>query len=111
MKLNTRNRLGESAGVFAALGDRTRLGLVARLCESGPQSVTRLTRRSGVTRQAVTKHLEVLERAGLVRGRRRGREKVWEVELRRLDETRRYLEMISREWDEALVRLKGMVEG
>jgi len=96
--------------VFAALGDSTRLALVGRLCESGPQSVTRLTRRSGVTRQAVTKHLVVLERAGLVRGRRKGRERVWEVEPRRLDETRRYLEMISNQWDDALGRLKKLIE-
>lgn len=107
----SRAGIEESAGVFAALGDPTRLGLVSRLCEAGPQSVTRLTRRSGVTRQAVTKHLVVLEAAGLVRGTRRGRERLWEVEPRRIEETRQYLEIISMQWDEAIERLRAMVEG
>ena len=81
-----------------------------RLCETGPQSVTKLTERAGMTRQAVTKHLEVLERAGIVRGRKRGREKIWEVEARRIEETRGYLAEISRQWDEALWRLKLAIE-
>ena len=69
--------------VFAALGDPTRLAIVARLCGSGPQSTKRLTTGSAVTRQAVTKHLRVLSGAGLVRGVRRGRERIWEIEPRR----------------------------
>lgn len=103
-------QLGASAGVFAALGDRTRLALVRRLCAMGPQSVARLTARSGVTRQAVAKHLRVLERAGLVRGRKAGRERVWAVEAGGIEETRRYLAEISGQWDEALARLKGRLE-
>lgn len=99
-----------SAPVFAALGDPTRLKLVARLCEGGPQSIARLTSGSRVTRQAITKHLVVLADAGLVRGRQRGREKLWQLEPARLEETRRYLEMISRQWDSALGRLKAFVE-
>lgn len=98
------------ASVFAALGDAMRLALITRLGASGPQSVTGLTRRAGVTRQAVTKHLEVLERAGLVRGRKHGREKIWQVDPTRLDETRRYLETIAAQWDTALARLKHFVE-
>ncbi len=66
-----------SAAVFAALGDPTRLRVVARLCDEGPLSVARLTAGSRVTRQAIAKHLQVLARAGLLRGHRRGRERVW----------------------------------
>lgn len=106
----TTERLGDPAGVFAALGDPTRLALVTRLAAAGPQTVTRLTRRSGVTRQAVTKHLGVLERAGLVRARRSGRERLWQVEPERLVQTRRYLETISAQWDDALERLKTFAE-
>lgn len=100
-----------SAGLFAALGDETRLRLVARLCEGGPMSITKLTEGSKVTRQAITKHLRVMEGSGLVRSRRQGRESVWQLEQRRLQEARRYLETISRQWDEALGRLRNFVEG
>ena len=102
---------GDSATLFAALGDRTRLRLVSRLCDLGPTSITRLTAGSSVTRQAITKHLRVMERAGLVRHRRRGRESLWQVDPERLDDARRYLEMISRQWDEALGRLRDFVTG
>src|SRR6266404_4157511 len=88
--------LAGAAPVFAALGDQTRLGLVARLCTGGPMSIARLTAGAGVTRQAVTKHLHVLAGAGLVRGARVGRDHVWEIEP-----TRR---------DEALSRLKASLE-
>jgi DNA-binding transcriptional ArsR family regulator len=98
------------AAVFAALGDPTRLGLVARLCAGGPLSIGRLTAATDVTRQAVTKHLHVLEEAGLVRGLRQGRESVWEMETRKLDAARRYLEQISQRWDAALERLRATVE-
>jgi DNA-binding transcriptional ArsR family regulator len=74
-------------------------------------SITRLTAGSNVTRQAITKHLGVMEQAGLVRSRRRGRESLWQVDPERLDDARRYLEMISRQWDEALGRLRDFVEG
>ena len=99
-----------SAPVFAALGDETRLRLVARLCADGPQSISRLTVGSDVTRQAVTKHLHVLENAGLVRGSRLGRKRVWELEPRQLQEARRYLDLISRQWDDVLDRLQATVE-
>ncbi len=99
-----------SAPLFAALGDHTRLRLVAHLCDGGPMSITRLTAGSRVTRQAISKHLRVLESAGLVRGKRRGRETLWQLERRRLQEARRYLDLISGQWDEALGRLRKFVE-
>ena len=110
-------RSGSAAGlaragppVFAALGDPTRLAVVARLCSSGPQSTKRLTAGAAVTRQAITKHLRVLAGAGIVRGVRRGRERIWEVEPRRLDDASRWLEQLSKRWDDALGRLKKFVE-
>jgi DNA-binding transcriptional ArsR family regulator len=99
-----------SAAIFAALGDETRLKLVARLCDDGPQSITRLTAGSKVTRQAITKHLRVMEGAGLVRCKRSGRESVWQLEQRRLADARHYLKLISKQWDEALGRLRKFVE-
>src|SRR5260370_1181796 len=101
----------DSASLFAALGDETRLRLVSRLCDDGPMSITRLTAGSDVTRQAITKHLQVLEEAGLVTGTRHGRESVWQLEQRRLEDAGRYLDLISKQWDEALGRLKKLVEG
>jgi DNA-binding transcriptional ArsR family regulator len=98
------------APVFAALGDNVRLRIITRLCHGGPMSITSLTAGSRVTRQAVSKHLLVLERAGLVRSSRRGRERIWQLERRRLKEARRYLETISEQWDEALGRLRAFVE-
>ena len=70
----------DAAPVFAALGDETRLRLVARLSSEGPLSIAQLTRGGQVTRQAVTKHLHVLADAGVARSRRRGRERIWELE-------------------------------
>ena len=99
----------ESA-IFAALGDETRLQLISRLCNDGPMSITRLTDGTAVTRQAIRKHLEVMLRAGLVRNTRRGRERIWQIEQRRLKEARHCLELISKQWDEALGRLKKFVE-
>ena len=100
----------EAASIFAALGDETRLRIVTRLCRAGPQSIVRLTEGSRVTRQAVTKHLVALSKAGLVRGERVGRETVWELEPRQLAEVRRYLDAISAQWDDAIGRLKTFVE-
>src|SRR6266705_1846409 len=80
-----------SASLFAALGDETRLRLVARLSAGGPLSIAGLTAGSSVTRQAITKHLLILEDAGLVRGSRHGRESRWELEPQQLEEARRYL--------------------
>lgn len=102
-------KLRGAAPVFAALGDETRLKLVSRLC-AGPGSITQLTAGRAVTRQAITKHLQVLAGAGLVKDVRRGRERIWEFEAARLDEARRYLDVISRQWDAALGRLKKFVE-
>jgi DNA-binding transcriptional ArsR family regulator len=98
------------APIFAALGDETRLALVARLCAGGPQSIAGLTSGAGVTRQAIRKHLSVLADAGLVRGARRGRESVWDLDTARLEDARRALDQISQRWDEALERLRRLVE-
>ncbi|HUK91882.1 MAG TPA: metalloregulator ArsR/SmtB family transcription factor [Blastocatellia bacterium] len=102
--------LSISAPVFAALGDETRLRLVSRLCRDGPMSITRLTAGTDITRQAITKHLKVMEEAGLVRGKRRGRESVWRLERRRIEDACRHLELISKQWDDALDRLRRFVE-
>jgi DNA-binding transcriptional ArsR family regulator len=96
--------------MFAALGDETRLGLVGRLSAQGPLSITRLTAGAPVTRQAVTKHLNVLASAGFVRGVRRGRERIWELEPEQVNIARRYLDQVSKRWDDALNRLKTFVE-
>jgi DNA-binding transcriptional ArsR family regulator len=99
-----------AAPVFAALGDETRLALMARLGAGPPLSIAQLARGMPVTRQAVTKHLHVLSDAGLVRDFRRGRERMWQPEAQRLAEARRYLDAISKRWDDALDRLKKLVE-
>jgi DNA-binding transcriptional ArsR family regulator len=99
-----------SALLFAALGDETRLRIVSSLSARGPLSIVRLTAGTGVTRQAVTKHLHVLSEAGLVRGRRVGRERLWDIETERLQAARRSLERISERWEEALDRLRSFVE-
>jgi DNA-binding transcriptional ArsR family regulator len=99
-----------SASLFGALGDETRLRIVFRLCDDGPMSIARLTAGSKVTRQAISKHLRVMEEAGLVRSRRHGRESVWQLDQRRLRDARHYLDLISRQWDDALGRLRTFVE-
>lgn len=109
--VRVRTAIFGSAALFAALGDETRLRLVSRLCSEGPLSIARLTAGSGITRQAVAKHLRVMEDAGLVRGTQQGRENIWRVEQKRLAEARYYLQQISAQWDEALGKLKEMVEG
>jgi DNA-binding transcriptional ArsR family regulator len=98
------------ASIFAALGDKTRLRLVLRLSSDGPLSITQLAAGFAITRQAVTKHLRVMEGAGLVRRRRHGRESRWQLDQDRLAEARRHLEMISSHWDNTLERLKRLVE-
>jgi DNA-binding transcriptional ArsR family regulator len=100
----------EAVPVFAALGDATRLGLLGRLSAEGPLSITRLSEGTGVTRQAITRHLHTLGGAGLVRNARRGREQVWELDLKRLEIAQRYLDQIAARWDEAADRLKAFVE-
>jgi DNA-binding transcriptional ArsR family regulator len=99
-----------SAPIFAALGDSTRLWLVARLCEGGPSSISELSIGAEVTRQAVTKHLQVLANAGLVRAARQGREMVYELTPTQLEQARSYLDQISERWDQALRRLRTLVE-
>ena len=106
----TLSAVGHAAPVFAALGDETRLKLVARLGSAGPQSIAQLSEGSDVTRQAITKHLLVLDEAGLVHSEKRGRERIWEFDSGRLDEARRFLEEVSSQWDKALHRLKEFVE-
>ena len=98
------------ASVFAALGDETRLFVLAKLCRGERQSISRLTAGTKLTRQAVTKHLRVLEEAGVVRSVRVGRESLFELEPEPLDDARDYLERVSRQWDDALARLKALVE-
>jgi DNA-binding transcriptional ArsR family regulator len=98
------------APVFAALGDETRLSLVMRLGQGELCSISQLTQGTGLTRQAVTKHLRVLQSAGLVRGLRSGRESRFEFDPQPMEEMRRYLDRVSREWDRRLTRLRSLVE-
>jgi DNA-binding transcriptional ArsR family regulator len=102
--------LRNSAPVFAALGDETRLRLVAALCDGLPKSIAQLAAGTPISRQAVTKHLQVLSKAGLVRGVKSGRERLWEFEAARLEKARHSLRLIAEQWDQALNRLKHMVE-
>ena len=98
------------APVFAALGDATRLKLVAVLCAGGALSITQLTAVTDISRQGVTKHLNVLAEAGVVRDVKQGRERLWQLEPARIDEARQTLESIGRRWEQALARLKCFVE-
>ena len=102
--------LRKSAPIFSALGDETRLRLIAVLCAGGAVSIAHLTSGTEITRQAVTKHLHVLADAGLVRDIKVGRERLWEFEPTRLEEARRSLDVIARQWDHALSKLKLAVE-
>ncbi|MFZ0037768.1 MAG: helix-turn-helix domain-containing protein [Candidatus Acidiferrales bacterium] len=98
------------APVFAALGDETRLSLVAKLCGGRRRSISQLTKGSRLTRQAITKHLRVLERAKIVHSVRSGRESVFEFDPVPIEDLKMYLELVSEEWDQALGRLKAFVE-
>jgi DNA-binding transcriptional ArsR family regulator len=98
------------APVLAALGDETRLQIVTKLCSGGPLSIAKLAKGASISRQAITKHLHLLHDAGLVRSERQGREHIWTLEPKRIDEVRRYLTQISQQWDDALSRLKAAVE-
>src|ERR1051325_5301893 len=104
------SKLSDAAPVFAALGDTLRLGLLGRLSADGPLSISRLSEGTGVTRQAVTHHLEALGRVGLVRDARRGRERVFSLDAKRLEIARQYLERVTAQWDAAAARLKAFVE-
>ena len=99
-----------TAPLFAALGDETRLRLVAVLCAGAPVSIARLTTGTNISRQAVTKHLHVLAEVGLVRDIKVGRERLWQFEPGQLDEARRALQSIAQQWDFALANLKRAVE-
>jgi len=102
--------LSHSAPIFAALGDETRLRLIAVLCAGGAMSITQLTAGTEITRQGVTKHLHVLAEAGLVQDVKVGRERRWEFKPARLDDVRRSLDLIAQQWDQALNRLKSRLE-
>ncbi|HEU5185065.1 MAG TPA: helix-turn-helix domain-containing protein [Gemmatimonadaceae bacterium] len=103
-------RTPDAAPVFAALGDATRLRLLRRLSSEGPLSISRLSEGTGVTRQAITRHLDTLEAAGLVRDARRGRERVFALSVKRLEIARQYLDHVAAQWDAAAARLKAFVE-
>ena len=102
--------LRRHAPVFAALSDETRLTLVAKLSDGAPRSIARLGDGLEISRQAITKHLRVLERAGLVRAESAGRECLFELDAKPLEEARDYLSQVSRQWDAALDRLKKFVQ-
>ena len=106
----TKRNLTSAALLFAALGDPTRLMLVRQLSEGGPASISVLAERQDMTRQGVTKHLQVLAAAGIIDGSRQGREQVWTLNPKRLAEGRRHLDVIAAGWDEALERFKKLVE-
>ena len=111
MSLRTLERAAQAqAPVFSALGDPTRLWLVGRLSDGSPQSISELTAGSQLTRQAITKHLQVLEGAGLVRSSRSGRESRYALDPVPIAGAREYLDRVSAQWDEALGRLKAFVE-
>jgi DNA-binding transcriptional ArsR family regulator len=103
-------QLPEAAPVFAALGDPVRLAIVARLCGNGPLPTIQLKRGTRLSRQAVTKHLQILQDVGLVRSERTGRDRSWRIEAGQLARTRTYLEQISAQWDRRLERLRSLVE-
>jgi DNA-binding transcriptional ArsR family regulator len=109
-RLKRRSEFGSCASVFAALGDETRLSLVGKLSNGTPQSISRLAEGSKLTRQAITKHLRVLEGAGVVRSVRAGRESLYEFKPEPLSELQSYLERVSDQWEQALGRLKAFVE-
>jgi|SRR5882762_186945 DNA-binding transcriptional ArsR family regulator len=107
-RIATRRQL--RAPIFAALGDETRLSLVTKLSGGQPYSISQLTRGSKLTRQAITKHLRVLERAGIVHSARRGRESRFEFDPEPMAGIKEYLDFVSQQWDQALSRLKALVE-
>jgi DNA-binding transcriptional ArsR family regulator len=106
----TSARLRAHAPAFAALGDETRLALVARLAHGRPCSISQLTAGSRLTRQAITKHLWVLESAGMVRSCRAGRECLFALDPQPIEGIRQYLDFVSSQWDQALSRMKAFVE-
>lgn len=103
-------KVKRNAPLFAALGDETRLTLLLKLGNGPLLSITGLAEGATISRQAITKHLRILEDAGLVRGIRRGRESLFQLEPDSLTKARDALDRISRQWDQALARLKSLVE-
>lgn len=99
-----------AAPIFSALGDQTRLLLLGKLSSGRPHSISQLARGSKLTRQAITKHLRTMESAGIVHGVRKGRETLFELNPKPIDEIRKYLDSVSTQWDQALARLKALVE-
>ena len=99
-----------AAPLFDALGDPNRLRIVVRLCDGGPSSTSQVTQAVAVTRQAATKHLELMEAAGLVVSDRRGRERIWTLQAQSLIQAGDYLTQLSRRWDAAIDRLRAYVE-
>jgi DNA-binding transcriptional ArsR family regulator len=114
--MSPRNRSGIAAKwqapapVFAALGDETRLSLVAKLCAGQPRSISQLTVGTRLTRQAITKHLRVLESAGIVHGVRTGRESLFVFDPQPMEQIKTYIDLVSEQWDQSLSRLKAFVE-
>ena len=98
------------ASVFAALGDPTRLKLVAILCAGGAFSIAQLTATTEISRQGVTKHLQMLANAGVVRDVKLGRERLWQLQPKQIEDAKRTLEAIGKEWELALGKLKTFVE-
>ena len=100
----------ELAPVFFALGDKTRLRLIVLLCAGGAFSIAQLTANTQITRQAVTKHLQVLADVGLVKNLKIGRERLWQLDPAQIEAARHSLEIIGRQWEQALDKLKAFVE-
>jgi DNA-binding transcriptional ArsR family regulator len=96
--------------IFAALGDKTRLALVLKLCGGQPRSISQLAQDSALSRQAITKHLRVLESAGIVHSTRSGRESRFHFDPQPMQDLREYLELVAEQWDQALSKLKSFVE-
>lgn len=105
-----RAKRASAARVFAALGDGTRLSLVTKLSRGHPRSIAQLTLGSRLTRQAITKHLRVLENAGIVHSVRAGRESLFEFDPEPIEEIKGYIGRVSAQWDQTLSRLKAFVE-
>ncbi|MEO3757148.1 metalloregulator ArsR/SmtB family transcription factor [Mycobacterium sp. B14F4] len=102
--------LSAYSSYFDALGDPNRLRIVVRLCDGGPCSTTDVAEVVPVSRQAATKHLKLLESAGLVSSRRAGRERIWRMQPRPLADASEYLTALSQRWDRAIDRLRAFVE-
>ena len=109
-KRRVEQQLTGAALLFAALGDPTRLALIHQLSHGGPASISTLADRQSMTRQGVTKHLHVLAGAGIIDGSRQGREQVWTLNPQRLTEGRRHIDIIAAGWEQALDRLKLLLE-